>query len=199
MRGPCVPASCADHDGRVPSARVRDVTDIGDELRAALLACWTDVVNAGGAVGFVPPVTQDDVAPRLDATLASVRSGRDALCVLEVDGEPAGFAFLVANDSPLRRHWCNVHRVQVHPAMQGAGWGRVLMQGVHDIARSRGWEAVLLSVRGGTGTEAFYAGLGYRPVGVIPAALRLAPGDDRDETWMRFELRGRPGDRQVTT
>jgi GNAT superfamily N-acetyltransferase len=183
----------------VPSARVRDVRDVDDELRAALLVCWTDVVNAGGAVGFVPPVTSDDVAPRLDATLAPVRAGRDALCLLEVDGEPAGFAFLVANDSPLRRHWCNVHRVQVHPSRQGAGWGRVLMRGVHDIARNRGWEFLLLSVRGGTGTEAFYAGLGYEPVGLIPGALRLAPGDDRDETWMRLVLRGRAGDGEGTT
>ena len=173
----------------MPSARVRDVRDVDEELRAALLACWTDVVNAGGAVGFVPPVTPDDVAPRLDATLAPVRAGRDALCLLEVDGEPAGFAFLVANDSPLRRHWCNVHRVQVHPSRQGAGWGRVLMRGVHDIARNRGWEFALLSVRGGTGTEAFYARLGYREVGRILTALRVAPGDDCDEVSMVRPLR----------
>src|SRR5919107_2931594 len=102
----------------VSSVRVRDVPDVDDALRTALLDCWTDVVNAGGAVGFVAPVTRADVAPWLDATLAPVREGRDALCLLEVDGLPAGFAFLVANDSPLKRHWRAVHRVQVHPAHQ---------------------------------------------------------------------------------
>jgi GNAT superfamily N-acetyltransferase len=172
----------------VPTVRVRDAREVDDALHAALLACWTDVVNAGGAVGFIAPVTRAEVAPRLDATLAGVREGRDALCLLEVDGEPAGFAFLVANDSPLRQHWCAVHRVQVHPSRQGGGLGRALMEGVHDVARARGWEFLQLSVRGRTGTEAFYAGLGYREVARFPGALRLAAGDDRDEIWMRYRL-----------
>lgn len=163
---------------------VREVGRVDAVLRAALLACWVDVVNAGGAVGFVAPVTADDVAPRLDATLAAVHGGRDALCVLEVDGELAGFAFLVANDLSLKQHWASVHRVQVHPSRQGGGLGRTLMTGVHEIARRRGWEFVHLNVRGGTGTEAFYARLGYREVGRMPAALRLAPGDDREEIAM---------------
>jgi GNAT superfamily N-acetyltransferase len=172
----------------VSNARVRDVRDVGDSLRTALLECWTDVVNAGGAVGFVAPVTQKDVEPRLDATLDGVREGRDALCVLEVDGEPSGFAVLVSNDIPIRQHWCTVHRVQVHPSHQGQGLGRVLMEGVHDIARRRGWEFLQLSVRDGTGTEAFYARFGYAEVGRFPGALRLAAGDDRDEIWLRRVL-----------
>jgi len=172
----------------VSTVRVRAVRAVDDALRTALLDCWTDVVNAGGAVGFVPPVTRDDVAPRLDATLAPVRAGGDTLCLLEVDGAPAGFAFLVLDGSPLKQHWCTVHRVQVHPTHQRAGLGRALMQGVHDIARRRGLEFLQLSVRGGTGTEAFYAGLGYTEVGRFPGALRLAPGDDREELWMRLTL-----------
>lgn len=175
-------------DGDVSTARVRDVREVDDPLRTALLDCWTDVVNSGGAVGFVAPVTREDVAPWLDATLVAVRRGRDALCVLEVDDEPAGFAVLVADDSPLKRHWCTVRRVQVHPSRQGGGLGRTLMQGVHEVARARGWEFLQLSVRGGTGTEAFYARLGYTQVGRFPGALRLGPGDDRDELWMRYVL-----------
>jgi GNAT superfamily N-acetyltransferase len=172
----------------VSTVRVRAVHDVDDALRTALLDCWTDVVNAGGAVGFIPPVSREDVALHLDATLAPVREGRDTLCLLEVDGEPAGFAFLVVSDSPLKQHWCTVHRVQVHPAHQRAGLGRALMRGVHDIARGRGMEFLQLSVRGGTGTEAFYVGLGYTQVGRFPGALRLAHGDDRDELWMRLRL-----------
>jgi len=43
-----------------PSAVATALEDVDPELRAALLACWTDVSNAGGAVGFVPPVTEDE-------------------------------------------------------------------------------------------------------------------------------------------
>jgi GNAT superfamily N-acetyltransferase len=175
----------------VPTAAhsvVRAVSAVDGRLRAELLACWTDVSNAGGAVGFVPPVTRDDVAPVLDKLLEGVTSGRDVLAVLTVDDETAGFAVLVGSSSPLRKHWGTVLRVQVHPARQGSGLGRTLMTGVHEIARDRGWEFVHLTARGGTGVDAFYRGLGYAEIGRLPGAIRLAPGDDRDEIIMACRL-----------
>jgi GNAT superfamily N-acetyltransferase len=165
----------------VSDVEVRAVSAVDDVLRDELLACWTDVSNAGGAVGFVPPVTRDDVAPVLERLLQDVHSGRDVLAVLTVDGATAGWAALVGSHSPLRRHWATVLRVQVHPSRQGQGLGRVLMTGVHDIARQRGWEFLYLTARGGTGVEAFYRGLGYQDAGRLPGAIRLAPDDDRDE------------------
>ena len=169
-------------------AEVRAVSEVDDVLRTELLACWTDVTNAGGAVGFVPPVTEDDVAPVLDRLLEGVRSGRDVLAVLTVDGATAGFATIAGFSSPLRRHWATVLRVQVHPARQGEGLGRALMSGVHDIARSRGLEFLHLGARGGTGVDAFYRGLGYTEVGRVPGAIRVAPGDDREEILLVHRL-----------
>lgn len=169
-------------------AEVRPVSEVDDVLRQQLLTCWTDVTNAGGAVGFVPPVTEDDVAPVLDRLLEGVRSGRDVLAVLGVDGTTAGFAALVGSSSPLRRHWATVLRVQIHPSYQGQGLGRLLMEGVHDIARSRGLEFVHLGARSGTGVDAFYRGLGYAEVGRVPGAIRVAPGDDREEILLVHRL-----------
>jgi GNAT superfamily N-acetyltransferase len=169
-------------------AEVRAVTAVDDVLRRELLQCWIDVSNAGGAVGFVPPVTEDDVAPLLDRLLEGVHSGRDVLALLTVDGETAGFATLVGDPSPLRRHWATVLRVQVHPSRQGAGLGRVLMGGVHDIARARGWEFLSLTARGGTGVDGFYRGLGYSEFGRLPGAIRVAPGDDREEILLASRL-----------
>ena len=172
----------------VPAAEVRAVPTVDDVLRKELLTCWTDVSNAGGAVGFVPPVTEDDVAPVLAHTIEGIESGRDVLALLTVDGETAGFALLLGSSSPLRRHWATVTRVQVHPSRQGAGLGRVLMRGVHDIARDRGWEFLHLIVRGGTGTESFYERLGYREVCRVPGTIRVAPGDDREEILLVHRL-----------
>jgi GNAT superfamily N-acetyltransferase len=186
--GPRRRPGAARHDGQVSEVEVRAVSAVDDDLGRWLLTCWTDVSNAGGAVGFVPPVTEDDVAPVLDRLLEGVRSGRDVLCLLTVDGAMAGFAALVGSSSPLRRHWATVLRVQVHPSRQGGGLGRVLMDGVHGIARSRGWEFLCLSARGGTGLDGFYRGLGYTEIGRLPGAIRVAPGDDRDEILLARRL-----------
>ena len=161
---------------------------VDDELRAQLLACWTDVTNAGGSVGFVPPVTEADLAPYLDAVVERVHQRRELITLLRVDGEVAGFAVLSLPVSPLRRHWATVLRVQVRPELQGKGLGRVLMAGVHDIARERGLEFLHLTARGGTGLEAFYQELGYREFGRMPGAIRVAPGDDRDELHLTCRL-----------
>jgi GNAT superfamily N-acetyltransferase len=174
-------------DGPV-GAEVRAVSVVDDSLRRELLCCWTDVTNAGGAVGFVPPVTEDDVAPVLDRLLEGVRSRRDVLALLTVDGATAGFAALVGSSTPLRRHWATVLRVQIHPSRQGRGLGRVLMAGVHDIARSRDLEFLYLGARSGTGVDAFYRGLGYTEVGRVPGAIRVAPGDDREEILLVHRL-----------
>ena len=42
-------------------------------LRDQILDCWTDVSQAGGAVGFVPPVTKAEIARELGVSPESVR------------------------------------------------------------------------------------------------------------------------------
>jgi GNAT superfamily N-acetyltransferase len=180
--------------GGMSSAVVTAVGAVGARLREELLVCWTDVTNAGGAVGFVPPVTRDDVAPVLDALIGRVAQGRERLVVLRVDGELAGWAVLSLSVSPLRRHWATVLRVQVHPDRQGQGLGRVLVSGVHDAARALGLEMLHLTARSGYGLERFYEGLGYREFGRMPGAIRLAPGDDRDEIHLVVRLAQPAGD-----
>jgi GNAT superfamily N-acetyltransferase len=180
----------------VSDAEVRAVTSVDEALRRQLLSCWTDVTNAGGAVGFVPPVTEDDIAPTLDELIRRVRENRAVLALLTVDDEPAGFAVLARAASPLRKHWATVFRVQVHPSRQGEGLGRVLMAGVHAIARDQGLEFLHLGARDGTGADGFYRRLGYVEVGRMPGAVRVAPGDDRDEILLVCRLapagRGNP-------
>ena len=172
----------------VADVEVREHARVDDALRAAMLACWVDVTNAGGAVGFVAPVTSADVEPALQHLVSGVHDRGDVLVVLTVDRELAGFAALVTSAHLLKQHWATVLRVQVHPSRQGAGLGRVLMQGVEDAGRRHAREFLHLTVRAGLGLEGFYERLGYRQVGRIPAALRVAPGDDRDEISMVLTL-----------
>jgi GNAT superfamily N-acetyltransferase len=182
-------------------ARVERVGRVDAALRARLLRIWTDVSNAGGWVGFVPPVVEDDVAPALDAALRRVHEDRDWLVVVRLGGDGAGrpgdvagFAFVAANDRLLSTHWRWVLRVQVHPEHQGARLGAVLLDGIGDLAEDAGLEMLHLTVRGGEGLESFYARAGYHEVARIPGAIRVAPGDDRDQVILvcRLSERGSP-------
>ena len=159
-------------------------------LREQLLDTWVTVTDHGGAVGFVPPADPALISPTLDAALERVAAGRDALGVLrrEADGAAVGMGLLAASSSELRRHWRTVLRVMVAPELQGRGAGRILLEGLHGLARELGTEHLVLSVRGGTGIERFYERFGYEQFGRHPAAIRLGPGDDRDELLLYKRL-----------
>lgn len=72
----------------------------------------------------------------------------------------------------------------VRPGLQGAGNGRLLMEGLNGVAHRSGLEQLALSVRGGEGLEGFYERLGYAVIGRHPGAIRVGPGDDRDEVML---------------
>ncbi|MFE6978920.1 GNAT family N-acetyltransferase [Streptomyces sp. NPDC057682] len=159
-------------------------------VRDGIAALWADVTNAGGAVGFVPPVSVEDVRPELVRHLVAMAEGRTRLLVgRDEDGEIAATAFLALNGHRLMRHWLWLYTVMVHPRHQGRGDGRALMAAAADAARTiDGIEAIRLTCRGGTGTDRFYASCGYKEVGRVPAAIRVAEGDDRDDVIMLLPL-----------
>ncbi|MFD7980350.1 GNAT family N-acetyltransferase [Streptomyces sp. NPDC059071] len=165
-------------------------------LRDGVLALWADVSNAGGAVGFVPPVTPEEIRPALLRHLVGMAEGTTRLLVGRDTDDPAGeiaaTAFFTHNSHPLMTHWVWLYTVMVHPRHQGKGYGLELMAAVEEAARDgEGFEhieAIRLTCRGGTGVDAFYARAGYKEVGRVPAAIRVAPGDDRDDIIMLLPL-----------
>jgi GNAT superfamily N-acetyltransferase len=157
-------------------------------LREALLRLWVGVIDAGGSVGFLRPAPVAEVARTLDAALARVQAGTDALGVLRENTGIVGMGLLVDTGSGLRRHWRTVLRVMVAPHLQGAGHGRALMTGLHGVARGLGLEQLALSVRGGENLEGFYERLGYQVIGRHAGAIRVGPGDDRDEVILVTSL-----------
>ncbi|MFC8230759.1 GNAT family N-acetyltransferase [Streptomyces sp. NPDC057287] len=159
-------------------------------LRDGITALWVDVSNAGGAVGFVPPVTGEEVRPELVKHLAGIVEGRTHLVVgRDEGGAVAATAFLTHNTHRLMRHWIGVYTVMVHPRHQGKGYGRDLMAATADAALGiEGIGAIRLTCRGGTGADRFYASCGYKEVGRVPDAIRVAEGDYRDDIIMLLPL-----------
>lgn len=164
-------------------------------LVGGLVSLWTDVTNAGGAVGFVAPVDTDAVRPVAAAAFERVRAGHDDLAVA-FDGErPVGMGFLVTNEQWLHGHWATVKRLQRHPSARERGVGAAVLAELEAAARDRGLERIVLTVRGGTGREGFYAALGYRIEAWLPGRIRLGEGTVVEEAVMGKSLTGAAGPR----
>ena len=157
-------------------------------LRDEIITLWTDVSNAGGAVGFAGRVIPADVAPIAERAFAGVDAGYDRLLAGFAGDRLAAVLLFVSGRFALTEHWRTVKRVMVHPDLQGNGYGVALMREAQRVAREVGWQALHLTVRGGLGIERFYQGLGYKEVGRLPGALRVGPGDDREEIHMWLAL-----------
>jgi GNAT superfamily N-acetyltransferase len=186
------PRRAADEDGGMGLSFVLDPV-LDDGLRSRVVSLWADVTNAGGAVGFVPPVTTADVQPTADAAFAAVGSGLDHVLAGFDGPDLVALLFLAGNAFSFKAHWRVLKRVMVAPGCQGRGYGAALVREAAVVARGLGAEALQVTVRGGTGTDGFYARLGYREVGRLPGALRVGPGDDRDEIimWLPLSRHGR--------
>ncbi|MDX3457331.1 GNAT family N-acetyltransferase [Streptomyces sp. ME02-8801-2C] len=163
---------------------------VDPDLRDGILDLWADVSNAGGAVGFVAPVDRETIRPELVKHFAAMAEGRVRLLVAHDEaGRVAATAFLTFNTHRLMTHWVWLYTVMVHPRHQGRGYGRDLLAAAADAARTfEGMEAIRLTCRGGHGLERFYGSCGYKEVGRIPGAIRVAPGDDRDDIIMLLPL-----------
>ncbi|WP_019871031.1 GNAT family N-acetyltransferase [Salinispora oceanensis] len=168
--------------------------DLTPDLRAEIIALWVDVTNAGGAVGFVAPVTAAEVRTIADPTLAAIADGPDRLLLGYADDRLVAMAIFTDNRFHLKTHYRVLTRVMVHPDCQGEGYGLELMRAAERIGRRWGLAALQITVRDGLGLDRFYRHLGYREVGRLPGALRVAAGDDRDELHMWLDLSAdRPG------
>ncbi|WP_431679988.1 N-acetyltransferase family protein [Kitasatospora sp. KL5] len=166
--------------------------ELTPELRAEIVGLWTDVSNAGGAVGFVPPVTAEQVRPTAEKQFAGLGPGGPDRLLIGRDpdtGRLAALLVFVSQRFELMEHWRLLQRVMVDPGLQGRGHGAELLAEAERIAR--GWDlaGLKLTLRGGLGLEKFYGRSGWNEVGRVPGAIRVGPGDDRDDVVMWLDLR----------
>lgn len=159
-----------------------------------LVSVWVAVTEAGGAVGFTPPVTAEEVRrDAADPHLAEVAAGRQDLVVAVEDRAVVGFGFLATVGGPaVKSHLGVIARLQRHPAVRGQGVGARVLAELEACARERGLSVVTLTVRGGTGVERFYLAHGYRLDGRLPDRL-LLDGRLVDELHLSRRLPNAPG------
>ena len=85
-------------------ATMRWNPELGVPLRAQLVRTWIAATNAGGALGFLPPVDEAAIAPTAQTQFLRVGSGTDDLLVVEVDDAVAGWLVLECDPRTFAAH-----------------------------------------------------------------------------------------------
>lgn len=172
--------------------RVSHVPEVPD--RDEVLDLWCRVNDADGSVGFLPGAPREKVEAALAVHEGQLASGQAVLGELRApDHRLLGLAWWVASPTSMRAHGLWLYRLMVDPGLHGRNLGRILLAGMHAIARAMdGVEMTTLDYRSGNGLGDFYTRCGYTEVGRIPGAIRVAPGDDRDDVLVTRRLDGRP-------
>jgi RimJ/RimL family protein N-acetyltransferase/predicted N-acetyltransferase YhbS len=172
-----------------PQVHRADRVEDPDEI----VELWQRVNDAGGSVGFTPGAPRADVVAALRRHEEEMAEGLAFLGVLrDPGGVLLGLGWWTRSRTPLLAHARWLYRLMVEPSHQGRNLGRVLMAGLHRLARGDRAELLTLDYRSGSGVGEFYARCGYTEVGRIPGAIRVAPGDERDDVIMTRRVDGAP-------
>ncbi|KRE43404.1 GNAT family N-acetyltransferase [Knoellia sp. Soil729] len=169
---------------------VEAVTAFDHTTREQVLDLWVRTNDAGGAVGFLPGAPRPEVESALAGHEPSMASGHGVAVLLRsaLDARVLGVGFVERGSNRLLDHKRTVGRVMTDPSLRGRNLGRLLMAGIHRVARTVGAEILTLDVRSGTGTSGFYESCGYHECGRVLGAIRVAPGDERDDVRMTRRL-----------
>jgi len=170
------------------AVRLQRNPDLSRDLVDGIVGLWMTVTEAGGAVGFVAPVTEPQVRAVAETMLAGVRAGGSDVVVARRDDDVVGLAFLQVGPRELSAHVGVVRKLMRHPGLGGAGVGARVLTAVEDAARDRDLGLLTLTVRGGTGRQAYYAARGYQVDAHLPARLRVAGGRLVEEIVMSKAL-----------
>jgi RimJ/RimL family protein N-acetyltransferase len=173
---------------------VSRVDALSDDDREDVLDLWCRVNDAGGSVGFLSGAPRTGVTDALQAHEDQMARGEAFAGVLrDPDGTLIGIAWWVSSANPLLRHGLSLYRLMVDPRLQGRNLGRILVAGLHRLAREEdGIELLTLNYRSGSGLGEFYARCGYEEVGRVPGAIRVGERDHRDDVTMCRRVDGTP-------
>jgi GNAT superfamily N-acetyltransferase len=153
-----------------------------------LIDAFTDTVNGGSPLGFLPPITRDEARDYWISLLPELQAGSRLLLVASIGDRVVGSGQLALSQRTNSPHRAELQRLFVARTVRGQGVGRSLMHALHDVARQNGRTLISLSTRRGEPAEEFYKGLGYVEAGVIPGWTIGPAGERFDHVTLYQEL-----------
>jgi GNAT superfamily N-acetyltransferase len=146
-------------------------------------------MEAGMALGAAPGA--DHAALERSHRQALAEPGRIILVAL-LDGQVVGMAHLAPSGAANAPHRAEVQRVAVAETARGAGVGRRLMNAVESAATEQGLTLLWLTTHEHSDACAFYEGVGYTKLGVIPDYSLRPDGTVSPAAFYFKELRRSP-------
>ena len=151
--------------------------DAARREQPALIALLRDVVDDGGSVGFLPPLSADEAREYWEGVAVAVKGGGHLLWVARDDRAVVGTVQLDLERRANGSHRAELIKLMVHTGARRRGVGRALMLAAQDEARRRGRRTLVLDTRQGDPSEALYRSLGWTFAGAIPQYARSANGE----------------------
>jgi ribosomal protein S18 acetylase RimI-like enzyme len=126
------------------------------------------VVEGGGSVGFMHPLSREAAESFWDKSLsAAARNERIVLGAWE--GEIlTGTVTLLLDCPPNQPHRGEIAKLMTHPAYRGRGVASALMRAAEDLAVKRGRTLLVLDTATDGGASSLYERLGWILAGEIP-------------------------------
>ena len=138
---------------------------------------FTDAVDSGASVGFLPPFGRPDALAYWQDAIRAVREGhRVILAAVEAD-RVQGSVQLHLETRPNGNHRAEAINLFVHRRARRRGLARALMAELESAARRLGRTLLVMDTRKGGEAEKMCEALGYVRIGEVPKYARSANGE----------------------
>ena len=142
-----------------------EVTAAAGELGQLLL----DAHASNMALGLSGPLTAEHARQVWIETAAKLDPARRVLLAAREAGLVVGTVQVVRAEAENGAHRAEVQRLAVRGDRRGEGLGRALLEAAIDQARTMGLRLLWLTTHEGTGSDRFYAAVGWSRLGTVPA------------------------------
>jgi acetyltransferase len=151
------------------------VTSPDDALHDELCGLLADIVEGGGSVGFVLPLTREVASRYWRQVERSLADGLN-LWIARSKGRVVGSVQLDPCRKPNAPHRAELQKLLVMRSHRGLGIARRLLSTAEDHARTTGRTLLVLDTERDSAAESIYRHLGWQRAGEIPGYARTPQG-----------------------
>jgi GNAT superfamily N-acetyltransferase len=141
-----------------------EVRNAADDLAQLLL----DAHAANMALGLAGPLTVEHAREVWHETSGALDPTRRVLFAARSDGRLVGTVQVVRAEAENGLHRGEVQRLAVRDEARRLGVGRALLDAAVERARAMGLRLLWLTTHAGTGSDEFYASVGWTRLGTVP-------------------------------